>query len=149
MALSPSTIKEVDSVLEQISKPIWNLPVNFPKTWLHAHLQEVGLNIPSVWEDYCGTTVRFWTQILNDEGALGATSRASLQHPANMFRHWPLEMAFQTQKGRTPICTSVMARSMATLLMADLLPTGGPEISSEKSNLHLHLLTNSHPNGFR
>ena len=49
-----------------------------------------------------------------------------------MFRHWPLELAFHSRKkGHTPVCTSVMARNMATLLMADLHPTGGPEIWSD------------------
>ena len=58
MALSPSAIKEVDAVLESISRKIWNLPDSFPRAGLHAMLDEVGLNIPSVWEDYCGAAVR-------------------------------------------------------------------------------------------
>ncbi len=29
-----------------------------------------------------------------------------------------------------PICPSIMARNMATLLVADIYPTGGPEIWS-------------------
>ena len=37
-------------------------------------------------------------------------------------------MAFHTLRDRTPACKQVMARSMATLLMADLHLTGGPEI---------------------
>jgi hypothetical protein len=78
MALSPTSIKAVDLVLESISREIWNLLASFPKAGLHALLDEVGLNIPSVWEDYCGVVVRSWTQILNDEGALGVTARALL-----------------------------------------------------------------------
>ena len=51
MALSPTAIKEVDAVLESISRKRWNLPDSFPRAGLHAMLDEVGLNIPSVWED--------------------------------------------------------------------------------------------------
>ncbi len=51
MALSPTSIKAVDSVVESISKKIWNLPASFPKAGLHALPKEVWLNIPSVWED--------------------------------------------------------------------------------------------------
>jgi hypothetical protein len=87
MALSPTAIKSVDAVLESITREIWSLPISFPRAGLHAFLEEVGLNIPSVWEDYCGTAVRSWTQILNDEGALGTTARASLHRAANKFRH--------------------------------------------------------------
>ena len=130
MALSPPSIKAVDAVLESISREIWNLPTSFPKAGLHALLDEVGLNIPSVWEDYCGAAIRSWTQVLNDEGALGVTARASLQRASAMFRHWPIELAFHTLRDRTPTCKSVMARNMATLLLADLHPTGGPEIWS-------------------
>ena len=51
MALSPTSIKAVDSVVESISREIRNRPASFPKAGLHALLDEVGLNIPSVWED--------------------------------------------------------------------------------------------------
>jgi hypothetical protein len=51
IALSTTSIKAVNSVPESISKEIWNLPASFPKAGLHALLDEVGLNIPSVWED--------------------------------------------------------------------------------------------------
>ena len=75
--------------------------------------------------------IRSWAQIINDEGSLGITTRASIQQVANRFRYWPLELAFHSRrKGHIPICTSIMARNMATLLMADLHPTGGPEIWS-------------------
>ena len=66
MALSPQAIREVNSALEGISKKIWNLPTTFPKAGLHALLEDIGLNIPSIWEDYCGAVIRSWTQILND-----------------------------------------------------------------------------------
>ncbi len=117
-------------MLEGISRQIWNLPVAFPKAGLHALLEYVGLNIPSIWEVYSGAAIRSWTQILNDEGALGTTARASLQTTSAKFRHWPLEMAFHSHRGRIPICSSIVSRNMSTLLMADLHPVGGPEIWS-------------------
>jgi hypothetical protein len=146
MALSPAAIQDVDSVLERISRQIWNLPASFPKAGIHALLDEVGLNISSVWEDYCGTALRSWTQILNDEGALDTTARASIQIASNVYRHWPLELAFRSRrKSQTPICTFAMARNMATLLLADLHPTGGLEVwygnrisSSFTSKIHVH-----------
>jgi hypothetical protein len=76
MALSPQTIRVVDYELEGISRQIWNLPPAFPKARLHALLEDLGLNIPSIKEDYCGAATRSWTQILDEEGALGATARA-------------------------------------------------------------------------
>ena len=82
MTLSPTAMGEVDSILEGTSRRIWNLPQTFPRAGLHAPIEELGLNIPTIWEDYCGTAVRSWTQILNDEGALGATARASLKQAA-------------------------------------------------------------------
>jgi hypothetical protein len=47
-----------------------------------------------------------------------------------MFRHWPLEMAFHSHRERIPICSSIVARNLATLLMTALHPVGGPEIWS-------------------
>ena len=44
----------------------WHLPNNFPRADLHAPPEELRLNIPTLWEDYCGTAIRSWTQILND-----------------------------------------------------------------------------------
>ena len=87
MALPSPAIKAVDAVLEKVSMQIWNLLASFLRTGLHALLDEVALTIPSVWEDYCGATVRSWTHILNDEGALGTTTRASLQRASTLFRH--------------------------------------------------------------
>jgi hypothetical protein len=102
MALSPTSIKAVDSVVELITRVIWNLPASFPKVGLHALLEEVMLNIPSVWEDYCGAAVRSWTKILNDEGALGVTARASIQRASDKFPHGPIEMAFHTHRDHIP-----------------------------------------------
>ncbi len=88
------------------------------------------LNIPSIWEDYCGAAIRSWTEILNDEGALGTSARASLHSASAKFRHWPLELAFHSDRDNIPMCSSIVARNMAPLLMADLHPVGGPEIWS-------------------
>ena len=146
MAFSLQAIQEVDSLIEGISIQIWNLPITFPKASLHALLEDLGLNIPSIWEDYCGAAIRSWTQLFNDGGALGTTARASLQTTAAKFRHCPLELAFQSHRGRTPICLSIVARNMATLLMVDLHPVGGPEIwsgnqisTSISSRIPIHL----------
>jgi hypothetical protein len=109
---------------------IWGLPPNFPKAGLYALLEDLGLNIPSIWEDYCGAVTRSSTQILNDEGDLGTTARVYLQSASAKFRHWSLEMAFHSHRGRFPICSSIVARNIATLLMADLHPVGGLEIWS-------------------
>jgi hypothetical protein len=79
MVLSPNEMGEVDSILEGTTRKIWNLPNTFPRAGLHAPAEDLGLNIPTVWEEYCGSAVRSWTQILNDEGALGTTVRASLR----------------------------------------------------------------------
>ena len=131
MALSPQAIREVDSVLEGISRQIRSLPPSFPKAGLHSLLEDIGLNIPSVWEDCCGAAIRSWTQILNNEGALGTTARASLRLASDKLRHWPLEMGFHSHRGRLPLCPSIVARNMATLLMVDLRHVGGPEIWSD------------------
>jgi hypothetical protein len=128
MALSPHAIRDVDSVLEGISRQFWNLPQTFPKAGLHALLENIGLNIPSIWDDFCGAVIRSWTQILSDKGALGTTARASLQLASAKFRHWSLEIAFHSHRGRLPLCPSIVARNMATLLMADLHLVGGLEI---------------------
>ena len=115
-------------MLEGISRQIWKLLTTFPRAGLHALLEDLGLNIPSIWEDCCGAATRSWTQIINDEGALGTTAKASLNMASAKFRHWPLELAFHPQRGRTPISFSIAARNMATLLAADLHLVGGPEI---------------------
>ncbi len=81
---------------------------------LCSTVEDLGLNIPSVWEDYCGAAIRPWTQILNDEGALGNAARASLQQATTRFRHWLFELTFYSHKGRPSLCPSVMARNMAT-----------------------------------
>jgi hypothetical protein len=47
MALFPSTMAEVDSIVEGVTIQIWHLPNNFPREGLHAPLEELGLNIPT------------------------------------------------------------------------------------------------------
>jgi len=61
------------------------LTPNFPKAGLHALREDIGLNMTSIWEDYCGAAIRSWTHILNDEGALSITARASLQLASAKF----------------------------------------------------------------
>jgi hypothetical protein len=129
MALSPTAMAEVDSILEGAARKIWHLPKTFPRAGLHAPPEELGLNIPTIWEDYCGSAIRSWTQILNDEGALGVTARASFTQAATKFQHWPLELAFHTHNGLAT-CPSVIGRNVATLLTADLHPIGDMEIWS-------------------
>jgi hypothetical protein len=129
MALSPASMAEVDSILEATTRKIWNLPSTFPRAGLHATPEEMGLNIPTIWEDYCGTAIRSWTQILNDEGALGVTARASLRQATVKFTHWPLELAFHSVRGHAT-CPSVIGRNVATLLTADLHPMGDTDIWS-------------------
>ncbi len=99
MALSPTSMAEVDSILEGTIRKIWHLPNTFPRAGLYATPEELGLNIPTVLEDYCGSAIRSWTQILNDEGALGATAKTSLHQASAKFKHWPLELAFHTTRG--------------------------------------------------
>ncbi len=86
MAIPPSAMTEVDSIVEGVTRNIWHLPNNFPITGIHAPPEELGLNIPTIWEDYCGATVRSWTQILNDDGTMGATTRASDLQPEARFK---------------------------------------------------------------
>ena len=116
-----------DSILEGTSRKIWHLPNTFPRAGLHAPAEELGLNIPTVWEDYCGSAIRTWTQILNDEGALGVAAKASHAQAAQKFIHWPLELAFHAHRGHAT-CPSVIGRNVATLLTADLHPMGTADI---------------------
>jgi hypothetical protein len=74
MAISLDDMKAVDSRLERLSRKIWGLPTSFPRAGLHGSIEEIDLYIPTIWEDLCGTVLRSWTQIRNDEGALGTTA---------------------------------------------------------------------------
>ena len=87
MALSPTAMAEVNFILEGTSRKIWHLPNTVPRAGLHAPADELELNIPTIWEDYCRSAIRSWTQILNDEGALGAATRASYTQAAHKFKH--------------------------------------------------------------
>jgi len=146
MALSPQALKEVDSFVEKLSRKIWGLPASFPRGGMHVPVEEIGLNIPSIWEDFCGSLLRSWTQNLHDEGALGITARASLHGAASKLQHWPLELAFYSRNSGSPLRPSILARNMATLLAADLHPTGGPEIWSE-NQISTSLSNPRHTNG--
>jgi hypothetical protein len=87
MDMPPSAMAQTNSILEGMTRKIWHLPNNIPKAALHAPPEEMGLNIPIIWEYYCGTAIRSWTQILNDEGALGVTGRASLRQASIKLKH--------------------------------------------------------------
>jgi hypothetical protein len=50
MALFPSAIRKIDSVVETISRKIWDLPTSFPSAGLHALFEDLELNVPPVWE---------------------------------------------------------------------------------------------------
>ena len=101
----------------------------------HAPTEKLGLRIQTVWEDYCGSAIQSWIQILNDEGALGVTAKASLRQAAEKFKNLQLKLAFYTHNGHAT-CPSVIGRNVATLLTADLQPMGdtiilaGNQISS-------------------
>jgi len=127
MALSPTAMAEVDSILEGTYRKIWHLPNTFPRAGLQAPSEELGLNLPTIWEDYCGSAIRPWTQILNNEGALGVTARASYTQAAEKFNHRPLELAFHILKDHAT-CPSVIGRNVVTLLTTDLHPMSDTEI---------------------
>jgi hypothetical protein len=131
MALSPTAMVEVDTILEGPSRKIWHLPNTFPRAGLHAPTEKLGLNIPTICEDYCGSTIRSWTQIMNDEGALGITAMAFYTQAAAKSKHWALELAFHTDNDHAT-CPSVIGRNVVTLLTADLHPMGETEIWSGK-----------------
>jgi hypothetical protein len=48
MALSLIDIREIDSVIERLCRRIWNLPTPFPRAWIHAMLEKLGLKFPTV-----------------------------------------------------------------------------------------------------
>jgi hypothetical protein len=51
VALSPLAITSIDSSLEAPCRKIWRLPKGFPRARLHAPHDELGLNLPTIWED--------------------------------------------------------------------------------------------------
>jgi hypothetical protein len=114
MALSPQAMQEVDSSLEDISRQIWNLPPAFPKAGLHALLEDLGLNIPSIWEDYCGAVIRSWTQILNDEGALGSPPGPPFKQrrPSSDIGH--LKWSFTSTEDASPYAPLYTSNSVTT-----------------------------------
>jgi hypothetical protein len=126
MTLFPSAIRKVDSVLENISRQIWGLLTSFPTARLHALLENLELSVPSILDGYCGATIRSWTQIPDDEGALGTTARASFKQAATKFRHWPLELVFHFHMDRPHNRLSIMGRNIATLRMVGIHPMGDP-----------------------
>jgi hypothetical protein len=51
MALLSIAIASIESIIESTCRNIWNLPNEFPKSSLHAPQYELGLNLPTIWED--------------------------------------------------------------------------------------------------
>ena len=74
MDLSQAAITSIDSSLEATCRKIWRLPKGFPRAGLHAPHDELGLNLPTIWEDYCAAATNSWINIHNEQGALGATA---------------------------------------------------------------------------
>jgi hypothetical protein len=72
MALSPAFFTTIDSKLEGTCRKIWKLPKGFLTAGMNAPHDELGLNLPTIWEDYCSATINSWTHILNDRESLGA-----------------------------------------------------------------------------
>ena len=66
MALSPAAITSIDSLLGATCRKIWRLPKGFPRAELHAPDDELGLNLPTIWEDYSAAATNSWTNILDD-----------------------------------------------------------------------------------
>ena len=120
----------IDFTIEATCRKIWNLPKGLPKAaCLYAPQDELCLNLLTIWEGYCSSpTTNSWTQILNDNGALGATARASLFQATTKFKQWPLNLAFHTHREGRPLCPSIIAHNIATLIAADLRTLGVTEI---------------------
>ncbi len=85
-----------------MSRKILKLPTSFPKAGLHVLPDDLGLDVPSVCEDYRGAAICAWTRILHDEDALGTTVRAFLQRVTTKFHQWPIELAFNFQREKYP-----------------------------------------------
>ena len=130
MSLSPAATTSIYSKLKATCRKIWKLPIVFPKAGLHAPHDELGPNLPTTCEDYCSDAINSWTYILNDQGALRATVRASLTQANTKKKNWLLELAFYAHRGGRPLCPSIIARNIASLIAADLHPLRCPEIWS-------------------
>ena len=130
MTSSPSAFTSIDSKLEVTCQKIWKVPKGFPIPCMHAPHDELCLNLLTIWENYCSVTINSWTHILNDQGTLGATTCASLTHASTKYKIWPLKLVFHTLRGCSPLCPSIIARNIATLIAADLHSLGELEIWS-------------------
>jgi hypothetical protein len=53
---------KVDSIVEGVTRKIWYLPNTFPRAGLHAPPEELGLNIPTIWEDYLGGDIKVFNK---------------------------------------------------------------------------------------
>jgi hypothetical protein len=91
----------IDVQLEVACRKIWNLPKSYPRAALLVPHNKLGITIPTIWEDYCSSAIRSWIHVLNDKGALGASTRATLHDSSTEFKHWSLELAFANQRNGT------------------------------------------------
>ena len=120
-ALSWAEVAQPDAILVGGARRIHSLPRGFPRVGIQAEQRELGLNFPSIWEDYSATAARLWINLLNDKGELGGTARRSLQRASDRFHNYPPTLALTH-------CDSVMGRVAAILISSDIYPTGSPPI---------------------
>jgi hypothetical protein len=76
---------------------IWKLPKGCSRAGLHASHDELGLNLPTIWEDYYSAAINSWARIIKDQGALmGRNTRLS-----NPGRHQVKKLATRTHSPRS------------------------------------------------
>ena len=114
-------IARLDAILLTGVRQLHRLPKSFPRVALQAPAHQLGLNFPSIWEDYSAAAGASWCRILNDEGILGRAARDSLSQAALEFRSWPTTSAL-------PHYPYTMGRVAAILLSSNLIPAGSPDI---------------------
>ena len=90
--LTWNDITNLDAILLQGLRHLHHLPRSFPRVALQAPTSELGLNFPSVWEDYSVAAASTWCRVLNDDGSLGRAARTpSLEPPPNTsIGRWPM-----------------------------------------------------------
>ncbi len=108
--------------------------------------EELGFNIPLVWEDYCGATIRTYTRIFSNEGAVGAPARASLNKATSKFKCWPLEMVFYSQKYDTTLMLHCGMKNGHPPHSRCAPHGGGAGNLVWQPDFHLRTITNPHLN---
>ncbi len=69
--LTWTDVAKLDATLLNGVRHLQRLPKSFPRVALQAPTAELGLNFPSIWEDYCAAAGSTWCRTLNDDGILG------------------------------------------------------------------------------